>query len=582
MAKAAKGNLDDSLVDIRIQDFSGGLNTFDGPLTLASNETPQCQNVLGFPGRLLYNGGYKQESALPTSVVPDNSWEFYDSSNAKHHVIWVNGNMYDTASGSAVTIATGVYTPGQQIGRIDQFGVLYWITPTVGLQKYDGSTNSAVTSSGGAGNSGPPAGGSYLASFAGSLICGNPVYSAITNVGAFIYSNVNDPRTWLGANINNLGNNQFIEWIVPMGVSAAGVPPSGGFVIGTVLNVFFYEGPLNSLTQRLVNCPVGAKEPNSAVYLPANDLLGSVTFLGSDGQIWQTNGITATCVSVKILNLVYNLVQNAVVANPSVRFFGCYNERYQYYLIDMANNQQLAYRWQTNAWFYFAGWPSGCFFDGHDSNGYPVNLVAASNTGVVAPGVYTLGVDNALYGGGAPGVFYSTPYLHGGQPGVMKEYQWVELDFLNNYNTYTLQGSTLPNSANVSQSSNLYTFALPAVAQAQAVGSALWGVAIWGAALWGGSGSPYLAGPCTVKCMLATTVPVGSSLWVGVASTQPMRSNAASFTIAWDATSSTAGLPAMDLISFCVRIVVRGRKPIGGTGYSAQSGVIPVGSDPYS
>jgi len=582
VAKKVAGNLDDSLTDIRITDFSGGLNTFNGPLTLASNETPQCQNVLGFPGRLLYNGGYNLEATLPATSNPDNDWEFYDVNNIKHHIVWANGNMYDTASGTSVLIATAVYTAGQPIGRIDQFGILYWISTNVNLQQYNGTTNTTVTSSGGAGNSGPPNGGTYLTSFAGSLICANPKYSGVVNVGAYIYCNVNDPTTWLGANIYNFGQNQYIEWLVPMGVSAAGVPPSGGFIAGCAINLFLVEGPLNSATVRIVNCPVGAKEPNSAQFLPAGDQLGAVTFLAADGQIWQSNGLSAKCISLKILNLVYNLVQNAVTQNPSGTFFGCYNERYQYYLIDMQNGQQLAYRWQTEAWFYFQGWPSGCFMNGHDSNGYPVNLVAAKNISTVSPGMYTLGVDGALYGTAPPSIFYSTPYLHGGQPGLMKEYQWVELDMLNNYNTYTVQGTTLATSGNVTQSSNLLTFSAPAVAGAQSTGSALWGSGIWGTSIWGGTGTPFLSPPCTVKGMLSVTVPVGSSVWANKISTQPLRSNAVSFTIAWAMSSSVSGLPAFDITGFCARIAPRGRKPIGGTGYSAQSGVIPVGTDPYS
>jgi hypothetical protein len=421
-----------------------------------------------------------------------------------------------------------------------------------------------------------PPSGTVLAGYAGSLICGNPTVSGTYYPGGFIYCNVNDPTTWVGANINQLGSNEFIQWIIPLGVSAAGVPPTGSFMIGCTTTIFVYQGALNALTQHVVNSPVGAQDANSAYFVPAPDLFPGVIFLGSDGQFWITNGITTGCISLKILNLVFSLVQGAKLAFAAPKFYATYNAQYQYYLCDFGTNQQLVYMVQTKAWYFVNGWPSGPYINGHDNSGFPNNFVAVGSESGFTPGLYETGQAGTSFNGTPPTIFYSTAYLHGGDFELWKEWQWVAIATLNNLNTYTVVASTLPRADNTTLTSQTLTFNNPNEA---AMGSSgIWDVSDWDVATWAGL-SGNTSQPAVNHGMLSVAVP--ASKWVRNATTQPLRSSAVTFTISWLSGASDSGTPALDLVGIIARYLPRGRKPVGGQLFTAQSGTAFTGNNPW-
>ena len=104
MVKKATGALDDALNTLVINDFSGGLNTYCSALSLKSNESPDCLNVVPFIGRLLYRGGWLNYASI--AAAADQLYAFYDADGNKHLVVWANGNLYDVISGTAVLIAS--------------------------------------------------------------------------------------------------------------------------------------------------------------------------------------------------------------------------------------------------------------------------------------------------------------------------------------------------------------------------------------------------------------------------------------------------------------------------------------------
>lgn len=579
MAKKLVGVADDDLANIYLHDFTGGLNTYSSPYELASNESPSLQNCFAVPGRLQYCGGYTRECTIPFQA--DAGWEFYDNNGARHEVVWAGGNVYDVAGASPILITSGKYTPGQQIGMQDLGGVLYWTAKGVPLRMWNALTNTeaAVIGSGLAGSVNPPS-GTTLTAFAGSLIMGNVTVSGIYYPGGFMYANVNDPTTWIGANINQLGANEFIQWIIPLGVSAVGVPPSGGFMIGCNTVIFYYEGPLNSLTQKIVNCPVGALDANSAYYVPSKDLYPGVFFLGSDFQFWRTNGIVTECISLKIQNLCSTSLTTTLQSNPFQKFFGSYNATDHYYICDIGGNQQFAYRWSESAWYTFSGWPSGPLINGHDQSGFNALFSAGGPSGS-ALGFFELGQVGVNFAGSYPNIFYQTAYLHGGDPGLQKDFQWVELDTLNNTAAYNLYGQSIPNASNTVLYTQEFIFTTPFFNQGFDTG--VWDQDNWNNFDWSGVVATATGTPVTNHGMLSVLVPAGE--WVPRATTQPFRTPAASFTIQSNVilTDGAIGIPYFDVCGFKTRFVPRGRKTVGGQLYTSQSGSLNFSSPtPYS
>lgn len=570
MSQLTKGVFDDALPTLSVKDISGGLNTMDGALSLASNQTPACSNVIGFPGRTLYIGGYNSYTPLDAGVQSDGGWQYYDTNGAKHIIVWAGGNMYDTVNGIKTTIATSVYLAGQNIGKIDQNGMLYWSTLTVPIQVYDGVTTVPVISSTMTGVVAIPA-SDYLTSYAGSILAANPTIGGIKNPGAILGSNVNDPTTFIGANLTQCGSNNYIRFLIPMGVAAVGIPPTSSVMVGGAQTLILAQGAFNSFKLNDVNVTEGCKDGQSAEYIPTGDLLGAVMYLGNDNQFWWTNGITSECVSKQNLDFFNSLIQSSQQNNPNQKFCGGYNARYQYYICDLGTNQQLIYRWATKAWYMVNGWPSGVYINGTSGLGFPQNYVASNTTASTSlpSAVYAVGQDNAFMGGVVPSIFFNTALLHANSPDMDKEWQWVTL-LMNNIvpAAYNITAVGLPVADAYTPTTNTLRFSNPAqIAYMQA---ATWDVSKWDASTWGAGGTYVAQSPYPASGMLS--VPVPASLWVPYSTNQPLRSSAASFNISWTQGGVSGALPSFDILGFDTRYKTLGHYTIGGQTYTAESG----------
>lgn len=578
MAQKTKGVFDDALATLPMLDIQGGMNTQDGALSLASNETPMCNNVIGFPGRTIYVGGYNLLTGLPSGDTGDGGWQFYDINNAKHIIAWAGGNMFDTVNGIQTLIASGVYNGGQNIGRGDANGVLYWCTATTPLQMYDGATNSAVISSGDTGAVAIPT-GTCLCIYAGSVVIGNPGIGGFANPGSIIASNVNDPTTFLGTTLTATGENNFVQFLIPMGVSAAGVPPTSSIMIGGKQTLILAQGPVNSFKLNDVNVPQGCQDGNSAQYIPTGDLLGAVIYLGNDNQWWNTNGISGDCITKKILDFCNLTIQANIQENVVQRFWGAYNARYQYYLCDLGQNQQLIYRWQTKAWYLIQGWPSGAYINGTTGIGFPTNYSVAN--GVNSPGVYQVGQDSESFGGVIPNIFFQTPYLHANTKTITKEWQWFNL-LMNNTvpAAYQVVATGLSTQNGFTPITNPLVFMNPEFAVALG-NTGIWDVSKWDQAIWGGGETFTTQMPYNAAGMLTVPVPADGE-WVLFDTTQPLRSPAVSFKISWTNGGNANALPGFDILGAETRYKQMGHYTTGGPLYSAESGVLPSGSDPFN
>lgn len=571
-----KGILEDALKQLNVNDISGGLATSIGSLSLTSNQTPDALNIFAYQGQTYFRGGYQVFSTLPGTT--DGNFTYTDVSGTQHLMAWVNGSLYDFRSGAPVLIASSVYSPGQQIGHCVLNGVLYWSTLTVPLRKYDGTTESAVPNSGGPGIVAPPA-ANFLVTYAGSIVAVYPVPSGVPEPSSFMWSNVNDPTTWPGISIQTVGSNDgsvctfaLLMGIIPGSASPnPGVPATRQLLVGkNKNNLFLYQGALGTLTENAVPCPVGSADANSPVYIPTQEGLGAVVFLGSDGQIYMTNGNNAAVISNNIKNLVYQLYENALQKNSQQRFNAVYNPRFQYYLIDFGNNTQLAYKWDTQAWWLFQGWPSGPFITAMGTSSLPQIYVCAQSVGT--SGAYAIGLDQTDDAGSAITAYYTTPYLHGGRPQMEKIFKRFCLFAYSVGIQYRVTAITMPRLDDTVQESQQLIFSDPKFGSAASTTGGVWNVSQWNSFVWGG-GFNTLAQPYPLAAMSGyLNVLNTATIYIPGGIPTPLRSSAIQIKIAWN-----GGIPDFRVAGFSVSMLARGQGFVGQKQYTTE-GQINYGS----
>jgi hypothetical protein len=357
--------------------------------------------------------------------------------------------------------------------------------------------------------------------------------------------------------------------MVPMGVAAGGVPPTNSIMIVGSEFLILAQGAVNALKLNSVNVPMGCQDGNSVAYIPTGDLLGAVIYLGNDNQFWETNGITGDCVSKQLLNWLNLTFQSSKQTNPAIRFSGSYNGRYQYYICDLGMNNQLIYRWQQKAWYYISGWPSGFYCEGTTGIGFPCNYVSSNSTTFTAA-VYLVGQDNINFNGQAPVIQFNTPYLHGGDTSELKEYQWIYME-MNNIlpAAYNVQVQGLPFQGGQFPQSNTLLFPNPLLNKALQSTYGVWNVSLWDVALWGPGASTFPQQPAIVGGMLVE--PVAASVWTP-ATTQPLRSAAATAIISWTNNGVANAIPDFDVGKVFMPYKAMGHRMVGGPLYSAQQG----------
>jgi hypothetical protein len=341
--------------------------------------------------------------------------------------------------------------------------------------------------------------------------------------------------------------------VIPGGVTSAGVPSTRQLLVGkNKENLFLYQGALGTLTENAIPTPVGAIDANSAVYIPTKEGLGAVMFLGSDAQMYLTNGNSAIVASDNIKNLVYKLTQDALKLNPTQKFFATYNAQWQYYLIDFGNGTQLCYKWDTNAWWTFAGWPSGPYMTATGVLGLPQLYVAGAEAGSL--GLFAIALASTNDNGNNIEAYYTSPYLHGGSPEREKIFDRLTMFTLNLGVQYVVTGTTYPRADNTQQTSWGALMPDPAYGTSQAVLNGLiWNQGNWNQNNWGGAGTgtlnqPYAMAAITTRFFVLST----ATQWMPGNTPGPLRSSAIQVKIAWN-----GGVPDFRLAAFNVAMLFR-------------------------
>lgn len=569
MAKGSQGVLEDDLKVLALQDQSGGLCTASGALQLAANQSPDVLNLIAYRGQLLFRGGYDQFSTLAGAA--DGAFTYVDAGLTQHIMVWEGGSLFDCASGAPVLIVASIYTAGQHIAHCTLNGVMYWATLTVPLRQYDGTTEMAVPNSGGTGVVPPPA-CNFLVPYAGSIIAVYPIPSGVPEPSSFMWSNVNDPTSWIGANIQTVGSNDgsictfaLLMGVIPGGTTTSGVPATRQLLVGKDKeNLFLYQGALGTLTENAIPCPVGALTAEAAVYIPTKEGLGAVMFLGSDYQFYLTNGNSAIVASENIQNYLYNIVNNALQQNSGQNFFAIYNAQYQYYLVDFGNGTQLAYKWDTQAWWPFAGWPSGPIISAQNAANVPSLYVASSQ--VEKPGVYNIGLFQQDDNGTDITAYYTTPWLHGGAPEREKIYDRLTIFTYNVGVQYKVTGKCTPRANNANLQLSPLIFNDPAVGGTTPITSGgVWDQSLWDDALWGG-GLPSLAQPYDLvpntNHLFTMSTP---TKWIPKSQPAPFRGPACELTISWN-----GGVPDFRLVGLALGMMFRSTGFSGNLPYQTE------------
>ena len=306
-------------------------------------------------------------------------------------------------------------------------------------------------------------------------------------------------------------------------------------------------------------------------------------FLGSDSQFWKTNGINAVVASLPIQNLVQSAVGNAYISNPKARFFAGYNEQFAYYFCNV-NDMQFVYKWDTQIWTLFQGWPNGPILNATDNNGIP-SLYVASNVSSQL-GLFQVGVpgtpDNTLM----PSVYYKTAWLHAGDPEILKLWHWIAIMAYNTGTVYsvTARGLARSNDGSFMQTDPIYLKTAP---QGTSGNPFILNVSIL-------DGPNVLVPPGVLGLPSAPVLTHGRLacpvVWEadsmcrgyleevsggGGTIYEDLKANAVQFTIAW-----YSGTQDFDLLGLQSRFLTRAYRREGGDQYDSEAGV-PNPHDPF-
>lgn len=547
---ALKNNLDDAMREVRIADFSGGLNSEADPMDLDLSASPDCLNVkLTKPGRLIGRDGFVERvTGLPAD--PDGAAFFYDSNGARRIAVWSNGNLYDCTSYTASLVASGVYTAGNRICSAALNSILYYsdgetITgagaTAYGIRKWDpaAGTDAGLVSSGSAGTIPTPA-CKAMTVYAGQLVVANLRYTDLTYArDLLIPSDVNDPTTIVGTNAIRVGQGQGgeINVVMPFGVSSVGVTPYRALFVGkSEFGIFLLKGSLSSAEEVLINCPTGVQDGATAKFVPISGVGGAVVFLGRDGKVYYTTGVTSEELSGPIRSELAQVVADRLSASSRAKFTSVMNYQDFQYVLDLGDGRQYCFDYDRKNWTKYDGWPSGYWIDAKDGNGQPALFCADTSNARLCQ--VNVGLDD---GGTQIDIYWKTPFLHAGAPDVLKVWKFIYADFMTDTGglaiTATVQHGT-GSSATVTltpSSSNT---------------SSRWDIATWDVNTWVASGAvSYTPNKLKGRLMLSTSGLDGSY--------ESLRGHDVQIKIA----QSVSGA-RFELLSFAVLYLPRGRKRV--------------------
>ena len=260
----------------------------------------------------------------------------------------------------------------------------------------------------------------------------------------------------------------------------------------------------------------------------------------------------------------------AIIANPDVRFFAGYVQRWQYYFCDIGG-VQFVYKWDIKqqdgtlgAWSIFEGWPTGPVMMTSDEDGLPTVFIAQWDGD--SPKWAEVGLDYTLDNGSAPSVYFTSAYLHMGDPEKLKEFGWVAPFVYDTGTTYSVVATTMPLKDASFQTSDELLFETPGTGSSPFI----WDESLLdGGDVWAGpTVAPIgLGTPLINHGRLVTEVEL-TGILTGITRKQQMTGTALQVTVSYD-----DGTMDFELVGLQVRYIDRGYRRDGGNQYSSEGGV---------
>lgn len=507
-SRALKDALDDAMVPMKIY-FQGpegepcGLDSETDPQDLPLWRSPDCQNVKFLkPGKIIGRAGYVARTTSMAAVA-DGIAFFYDNSGARRLAVWVNGTLYDDTTYTLSSVDAGSYTAGNRIAWTTLNNILYWSDGVTALRFWNPAlgTSGAVPNAGGGGVIPPPA-ASVLTTYAGAIVAGNTYVSATQEPSAIRWCNVNDPTTWVGTNIQQVGQGQggSINCVVPFGISNVGISPFKALFVGKSKDgVYGLSGALGTLTEFIINAPTGVLDGATAKYIPGPDGSGFVTWLGTDNKVWYSNGSTAGELSTPIRSEVSQYITDRLSISMTAKFTAVRNFEDFQYVLDLGGNRQYAYDYDRKVWTRYDGWSSGYWCEAKGPNGEHVIYCADQTTARIIQA--NIGLTD---GGDDIDPYYKTGYLNANSDSdIWKIWKWIYMEFQTNTGSVDIEARV-----NLGQGDTATaTISIPVTPGAQ---DALWDLAVWDVDVWVAGGAATYT-PYKGKARLKTEQATGNT-----------------------------------------------------------------------
>lgn len=481
--RTLKDPLDDAMLALRVQSFEGGLDSETDPSDLDPKFSPDCQNVkLTQFGRIIGRLG-STNKITGFTAAPDGIAFFYDASGGRHKVLWAAGNIYDvTSDATATLIKSAVYTAGLRVCWATLNNILYYsdgetIITSAGIRKFDGTTEGPLTSAGGAGIIPTPA-CKVMTTYAGSLVIGRVKYTGGTyDKHAFMWSDVNDPTMINGANIQQCGQGYGGELnaILPLAVASVGVSPFQAILVGkSQFGIFAYSGALGTLKEFLVNCPTGIRDGATLQFISGPDGSGYVVFLGTDNKVWAVNGTTAQELSPSIRTELSTAVANAIALNANAIFTSVVNSPDFQYILDVGNNIQYVYHYNTQSWTRYQGWASGYWCPAFTSDSQ-FSLYVAATTQKALVLANTGNTDNGM----PINPYWNTPFLSAGDANILKIWKWIYFVFRTDVASVTVTAT-----CNLGGGASATRTLTPNTTGSSGTTGGIWDTMVWDVGTW--------------------------------------------------------------------------------------------------
>ena len=490
--------VEDALKGVALTDFSGMLNSELDILDLPLNAWADVSNFKIVKGKAVGRSGYQVLKAL--AAIADGLAFFYDSALARRLVAWVNGDIYsvDLTTYTLTLVEAGTYTAGRRIAHCVLNNILYYSDGstirndgggnTSGISYYNpvAGTFGAVYTSGTAATIQTPA-CYWMCAYNGALVIGNVTYSdtLVKGPDTLLWSNVLDPTTIVGTNLFKVGNGQggVIKCVTPFRVGAEGVSPYSALFVAKTTTTYMMTGALTpgTFAEVLLSGAIGCTDGYTVQAVPKADESGRRTtqifWLGSDRQVWSTDGISANPMTLNIQNEFRNWIADRISANANQEFGSYLDVASQHYVLDVGGNRQYCYDYFNNGWTKYNGRPDGIWAAGKDASSQDVVfMVDRANANLCQMDINT--TDN----GTAIAPYFKTAAIHGGDP--LEDKTWHKV-----YGFWATDTSplTVTATARLGQGATC-TVAMQPADLAPGTFS-FWDTAIWDVDLWSSSDS---------------------------------------------------------------------------------------------